>query len=615
LNSRSPFFTALAVVLLLPGAVFEPAPGWGQEFGEIKGLKLAEPYAPPHETQIKSLLEAARARRLPDGQYLCKEATLQTFTETGQRELVVRAPECVSDPAGRSASSGGPLKVQTADGKFTLEGEGFLWQQTNSILLISNRVHTVIQPDLLQSSPEKPPAETPLVNTKEIEIFSQEFSYARASGLAIYRGNVRALGTNFNLASEKLTVELPMTERRLQSITAEQNVVIDYTNVSGLHATANHAVYSADTGLIRLTEQPAWRADRREGKGDELVIDQTNRIFQANGNAWLKIPSEGKGNFGLFSSSNSAPVTATGVTNQFIEIQSDNYEFRTNAARFWEHVLLKQWAAEELRGKMSCVRLAATFSSSNELQTLLAEKNVVIETEDKRLTGGTAVYARTNGWLDLTQNPTWKAGARQGKGDLVRVNTEQEEMVVRGHAFLRLPAKELGESMALGTTNAPGKASLKSTQDQFAEITCQEYSLTPALAVFEGGVHAKHPQIDWICDHMSIHSLARDGKVLFADQGVHFTFIDEKGQRLEGKGDHVIYTNNITPSFTNDIMYLRGSPASLAMTNTLVINTNIILDRASGTLSAPGGEYKIIGTTKTQNNTNMFKLPKNRASP
>lgn len=601
-------------MLLFPGSVFEPASGWAQNFGEIRGLKLAEPYGPPHETQTKSLLEAARARRLPDGQYLCKEATLQTFTETGQRELVVRAPECISDPAGRSASSEGPLHVQTADGKFTLEGEGFLWQQTNSILLISNRVHTVIQPDLLQSASPKPRTDAPLVDARGIEIFSREFSYAKGSGLGIYRGNVQAVGTNFSLTSEKLTVELPMTERKLQSITAEQNVAIDYTNAYTIHATANHAVYSADTGLIRLTDHPAWRADSREGRGTELVIDQTNRIFQANGNAWLKIPSEGKGNFGLFSSSNAAPGTSVGVTNQFIEIQSDNYEFRTNVAKFWEHVLLKQWAGEELRGKMSCVRLAATFTGSNELQNLVAEKNVVIEDEDKRLTGGKAVYASTNGWLDLTENPTWKAGAREGQGDLVRVNTQQEEMVVRGHAFLRLPAEELGASVSLNTTNAPRKALIKSAENQFAEITCKEYSLTPALAVFEGGVHARHPQIDWICDHLSIHSLPGDGKVLFADQGVSFTLVDEKGQRLEGKGDHLIYTNNVTPSFTNDIMYLRGSPASLAMTNTLVINTNIILDRATGTLSAPGGQYKITGTTKASN-TNMFKLPKNRASP
>ena len=263
---------------------------------------------------------------------------------------------------------------------------------------------------------------------------------------------------------------------------------------------------------------------------------------------------------------------------------------------------------------MNCVHLTAAFSGSNELQSLMAETNVVIEDADKQLTGGKAVYFSTNGWLDLTQNPRWKAGTREGNGDLVRVNTQHEEMVVRGHAFLRLPANDLGQSMVLETTNAPQKTALKKRDSQFGEIFCENYSLTPALAVFEGGVRAKHPQMDWVCDHLIIHTLPDGTKVLLADQGVSFTCIDDKGQRLEGKGDHVVYTNKITPTLTNDLMYLRGSPARLVMTNTVVINTNIILDRASGTLSAPGGEYKITGTAK-ERDTNMFKLPKNRTNP
>jgi lipopolysaccharide export system protein LptA len=613
LNSRPFLFAELPLILLLGGAVFVPPPGQAQDFGEIKGLKLAEPYGAPHETQIKSLLEAAKARRLADGQYLCKEATLQTFTETGQRELVVRAPECVSDPSGHSANSAGPLKVQTADGKFSLEGEGFLWQQTNSSLIISNRVHTVIQPDLLEPSTKSPLTNAPATG-QGIEIFSQQFEYAKNSGLGIYRDNVQVVGTNFGLASEKLTVELPMTERRLQSLTAEKDVSVDYTNVTGIHATAQRAVYSADTGLIHLTDHPTWRADRREGRGDELVIDRTNRIFQAIGNAWLKMPTEGKSNFGIFSTSNAPPSNPAAATNQFIEILADRYEIRTNAARFWEHVVVKQWAGEELRGKMSCVRMMATFSGSNELQNLVAETNVVIEDQDKRLTGGKAVYASTNAWLELTQNPRWKAGEREGRGELVRVNTQHEEMVVSGHAYLRLPANELGQSMSLEAPNAPRKPAVKSAGTQFGEIFCEDYSLTPALAVFRGGVHAKHPQGDWVCDQLKIRSLPANGRVLFADRGVTFTFINEKGEKLEGRGDHVVYTNNITPAFTNDIMYLRGSPARLVMTNTLIINTNIILDRASGTLSAPGGEYKITGTTKGPD-TNMFKLPKKRTTP
>ena len=42
------------------------------------------------------------------------------------------------------------LKLQTGDGKYRVEGEGFLWRQSDSFLTISNHVRTVIE-----VSPEK----------------------------------------------------------------------------------------------------------------------------------------------------------------------------------------------------------------------------------------------------------------------------------------------------------------------------------------------------------------------------------------------------------------------------------------------------------------------------
>jgi hypothetical protein len=35
--------------------------------------------------------------------------------------------------------------LQNGDGKFVVEGEGFLWRQTNSFLTISNNVRTRIE--------------------------------------------------------------------------------------------------------------------------------------------------------------------------------------------------------------------------------------------------------------------------------------------------------------------------------------------------------------------------------------------------------------------------------------------------------------------------------------
>jgi len=45
------------------------------------------------------------------------------------------------------------MALQTGDGKFHVEGDGFLWRQNDQLLIISNNVHTVIKSGVLQFSP------------------------------------------------------------------------------------------------------------------------------------------------------------------------------------------------------------------------------------------------------------------------------------------------------------------------------------------------------------------------------------------------------------------------------------------------------------------------------
>lgn len=104
-----------------------------------------EHYPPPHERQMKSVLGGAEAQPQADGCYLIKQLKLETFRETGEREIIAKAPECLYDSKKHMASSSGQLQVQTGDGHLFIEGEGFLWQQGESHLTISNRVHTVIR--------------------------------------------------------------------------------------------------------------------------------------------------------------------------------------------------------------------------------------------------------------------------------------------------------------------------------------------------------------------------------------------------------------------------------------------------------------------------------------
>ena len=104
-----------------------------------------EYFEPPHQTLMKSRLSGAEAQPQAGGLLAIKQLKLEMFDTNGLLQVVVKAPNCVYDTQSGLANSAGHLRVETADGKSHVEGDGFLWRQTNSFLTISNNVHTVIE--------------------------------------------------------------------------------------------------------------------------------------------------------------------------------------------------------------------------------------------------------------------------------------------------------------------------------------------------------------------------------------------------------------------------------------------------------------------------------------
>ena len=589
------------VVLVALGFVCSAKLGRSQPVGSGQGFKFTEYYDAPHETQLKSMLEATRAKRLPDGKVQAEDAKYRTYRVSGEGEMTVEAPQCLYDPGQRIISSSGPLHVQTADGKFSIDGEGFLWRQTNSTLLVSNRVHTIIHPELLNqptaATTTNAVAEQSLTAAERapgIDIYADQFEYSEDSGRGVYEGNVRVAGTNLTATAGRMIIVLSAAERRLQSLEAERQVIIDYKM---LHATGGQAFYAANTGLVQLTNQPTWRLEQRDGSGDLLVLDQTNSIFSAIGHARLKMPAQNMGVTGLLSEPGSMPTNTLPTTNHFVEVLCDNYALQTNLAVFRQDVRVSDRVADQLQGGMTCALLTLTFTGTNELQKMVAEHQVVIAQQDKQFTAEKAEYTRTNGVLDLTGNPTWRAGLREGKGDLVRVHPLREEMLVRGNAIMKLPAAELGQS-AFSSLGTPKRGQPKATTNEFAVVYSEQYFLTPESALFSGGVRIDHPQMKWTCREitlLSLPELGKTGRMMIAEPTVVFDVTDDQGRSFHGTGDKAVYTHRVTPTLTNDIVELTGRPAMIVATNIVGQNNLITLDLANHKLTAPG-KYKLWGT-------------------
>ena len=136
-----PVFLVCAVLLaaLMRSGSLDAQPA---VIGPASHFTMSEYFDPPHETQMKSLITGAEAQPLPGGRFLIKELRLELFNESGKVETVVEAPECVYDVVNRTADSPGHLSMHSGDGRYSMQGEGFLWRQDAGSITISNKFHT-----------------------------------------------------------------------------------------------------------------------------------------------------------------------------------------------------------------------------------------------------------------------------------------------------------------------------------------------------------------------------------------------------------------------------------------------------------------------------------------
>lgn len=101
-------------------------------------------FEPPYELQVKLKLSGVAADPLPGGLLAVKEMNIVVYETNGVTKAIANAPQCVLSAFNGVASSAGKLELQSGDGRFRVEGEGFLWRQNEQSLTLSNRVHTVL---------------------------------------------------------------------------------------------------------------------------------------------------------------------------------------------------------------------------------------------------------------------------------------------------------------------------------------------------------------------------------------------------------------------------------------------------------------------------------------
>jgi len=143
-QSRFSRWPALLLVALMLGTAALAAPKL--LFESIKDYTAPEFFPRPYHTQFRTLVKGATATPVGTDLMLLEQVRIERFLETGQRELLIEAPECYLNTKTKTVTSAGPISAQSGDDRYKLSGVGFLfvYRGTNSSLIISNSVQTTI---------------------------------------------------------------------------------------------------------------------------------------------------------------------------------------------------------------------------------------------------------------------------------------------------------------------------------------------------------------------------------------------------------------------------------------------------------------------------------------
>lgn len=260
--------------------------------GQKQDFTSVEYYGPPHPTQMKTRLAGAEAEPLENGLIAFKQLKLETFDVNGRTQFTANAPDCVYDTQNNAASSSGHLQMASGDGKIRIEGDGFLWRRSDSLLTISNNVKTLIASIVLAAATAGAPAQTNADAAANVTtISSDNVNFNMNLHTAIYRGNVRVEDPQMKLTCELITASLPPSGGRPNHIVAETNVAIDFTDEQGQtnHVTSDKAIYdySVENGTTNETALFTGHAKAKIAHGviitgEPLVWSRANGFSATN---------------------------------------------------------------------------------------------------------------------------------------------------------------------------------------------------------------------------------------------------------------------------------------------------------------------------------------------
>ena len=469
----------------------------------IKGFNISKYFPAPHFAQMEMKLTGTEGIELPGKQFQVTQPRLVTFEKNGSRAFEIEAPKCNYNDSARTLDSTGRLLAKTGEGQFTIEGEGFSFQQKLGILIISNNVQAIII--------------NPTNKNSSLVITSRWFEFNVATHRGIFHESVRGEDSDFAFDCGKLTVTGSTNNAAKASAIASVGKASSFERIEadgGLeitgkskpgHASAQRGVYHRADERIELFGDATWAFDGKSGKADRITARNTDESYEAVGNVEMKMPRDSLGAAGGLLSTNNPGAKSSG--NSLVDIRTDHLTRIGNRLLADGSVRLNDGT-----NQLSCDRLEALIATkTSREESATATGNVFVERGGAGIRSERADYTKADSKIVFTGNPQFIQDKIQGKATRVTVLTTTSEVFAENDVAVEFPLAAGGGSL-LGFF--PGTETNRVSQQ--AQIVAQYFRLKERVGKFTGEVQAhqlprtgSEPRLQ--SDELEVH-IAKDGR-------------------------------------------------------------------------------------------------------
>jgi lipopolysaccharide export system protein LptA len=418
--------------------------------GRIKGFQIPEyyPALPGKKTPLRSLLKGQEAKPTGKDTVAISGLRIECYDRDGKTNTLVTTSECSYEISKKIVYSTAPLRLSRTDGSMSIQGKGFSWSHSDSILVISNQVSS----DFFGLDVSGFATNNLSSSSNKVRVTSNQFTFSQKENNVQYLGNVNVSEEGTRLRCDKLQFFSAGTSTGFEQVIGEENARINVDKPDQkFSASGDQFVYVRTQNELAISGNVSWQGESQKGSANYVTLRQNGKELSAAGNVLLELDKNQLNESGMIG----VPMALSNSKNTgVLTSRSDNLNSISNRITLFGKVWVQDGDAslfcdslhihfKEARGEVAenTEKTTSNEAQDREIEWIEATGNVKISQKDHRIETQKAVYKLADSTAIFEEHTRWSSDRLTGESDQLYMWAEPRSAQAVGNVKVVVPVE------------------------------------------------------------------------------------------------------------------------------------------------------------------------------